>query len=46
MEHLLTDAPWGRIAPLLPGRADTSEGRGQDDRRFVEAVLWLARNTG
>jgi len=44
MAYLLTDAQWARIAPLLPGRAGTSGGRGQDNRRFVEAVLWLARN--
>ena len=44
MEYLLTDAQWARIAQLLPGRAGTSGGRGQDNRRFVEAVLWLARN--
>lgn len=44
MEYLLTDAQWARIAPLLPGREGTKGGRGQDNRRFVEAVLWLARN--
>lgn len=44
MDYLLTDAQWARIAPLLPGREGTSGGRGQDNRRFVEAVLWLARN--
>ena len=44
MEYLLTDAQWARIEALLPGRAGTSGGRGQDNRRFVEAVLWLARN--
>lgn len=44
MEHLLTDAQWARIESLLPGRAGTKGGRGQDNRRFVEAVLWLTRN--
>ena len=44
MDYLLTDAQWARIAPLLPGREGTKGGRGQDNRRFVEAVLWLARN--
>ncbi|UPL51070.1 IS5 family transposase [Hymenobacter sublimis] len=44
MEQMLTDAQWRRLAPLLPGRAGTSGGRGRDNRQFVEAVLWLARN--
>jgi transposase len=44
MDYLLTDAQWARIEPLLPGRAGTKGGRGQDNCRFVEAVLWLTRN--
>ena len=44
METMLTDAQWARLAPLLPGREGTSGGRGRDNRQFVEAVLWLARN--
>ena len=44
MDFLLTEAQWARIAPLLPGREGTSGGRGHDNRRFVEAVLWLTRN--
>ncbi|MET4107032.1 transposase [Hymenobacter sp. UYP22] len=44
MEQMLTDAQWARLAPLLPGRPGTSGGRGRDNRQFVEAVLWLARN--
>jgi transposase len=44
MEYLLTDAQWVRVAPLLPSRAGYKGGRGQNNRRFVEAVLWLARN--
>ena len=44
MDKMLTDAQWARLAPLLPGREGTSGGRGRDNRQFVEAVLWLARN--
>ena len=44
METMLTDGQWARLAPLLPGREGTSGGRGRDNRQFVEAVLWLARN--
>ena len=39
-----TDAQWARLAPLLPGWESTCGGRGRDNRQFVEAVLWLARN--
>jgi transposase len=40
---ILKDAQWERIAPLLPGK-DGDPGRsGQDNRLFVEAVLWLVR---
>ncbi|SMB80553.1 hypothetical protein SAMN00120144_4007 [Hymenobacter roseosalivarius DSM 11622] len=33
-----------RRAPLLPGREGTSRGRGHDNRRFVETVLWVLLN--
>lgn len=40
---LLSDAQWQRIAPLLPGK-DGDPGRsGEDNRLFLEAVLWLVR---
>ena len=40
---MLTDAQWLRIADLLPGKA-TDKGRtAADNRRFVEAVLHIAR---
>ncbi|MEJ7664764.1 MAG: transposase [Hymenobacter sp.] len=44
MDFLLTEGQWARIAPLLPGRVGTKGGRGQDNRRFVEAGRWRARN--
>lgn len=44
MDYLLTDVQWARIAPLLPGQERKKGGRGQDNRRFVEAVLLLLRN--
>ena len=39
----LTDGQWRRIEPLIPGK-DGDKGRhGEDNRLFIDAVLWLAR---
>ena len=40
---VLTDAQWARMAPLLPGKAGDCGVTAKDNRRFLEAVLWLAR---
>ena len=39
----LTGAQWGRIVPLLPGKAGHRGRTAVDNRLFVDAVLWLAR---
>jgi putative transposase len=39
----LTDAQWERMAPLAPGKPGDPGASGKDNRRFVEAVLWIAR---
>jgi transposase len=39
----LTDAQWERMAPLVPGKPGDPGATGRDNRRFVEAVLWIAR---
>src|SRR3954454_23830347 len=39
----LTDAQWARMAPLAPGKPGDPGASGKDNRRFVEAVLWVAR---
>ena len=39
---VLNDDQWAKIAPFLPGKAEDC-GVTADNRRFVEAVLWLAR---
>ena len=39
----LTDAHWQRIEALVPGKAGDRGATGKDKRRFVDAVLWLAR---
>ena len=40
-QSILSDSQWAVLAPLLPGRRGPA---GHDNRRFVEAVLWLARS--
>jgi transposase len=39
---VLNDDQWVKIAPFLPGKAEDC-GVTADNRRFVEAVLWMAR---
>jgi putative transposase len=41
--HRLTDAQWDRIKDLVPGREGDPGRTGEDNRGFVEAVLWVAR---
>lgn len=41
--HRLTDAQWERIAPVIPGKPGDPGRHGENNRLFVEAVLWLAR---
>lgn len=40
---ILSDAQWERIAPLLPGKPGDPGRSGDNNRLFLEAVLWLAR---
>jgi transposase len=40
---LLTDEQWGLIEHLLPGRDGDPGAHGEDIRRFVNAVIWVAR---
>jgi len=41
--NLLSDEQWERIAPLLPGKVGDPGRTGENNRLFVEAVLWLVR---
>ena len=41
--ELLNDAQWERIASFLPGKEGDPGRSGEDNRLFVEAVLWLVR---
>jgi transposase len=39
----LEDRAWDRIEHLLPGRPGAPGTTGDDNRLFVNAVLWIAR---
>jgi len=41
--HDLSDADWDRIKHLLPGRPGRHGGVGKDNRRFVDAIRYLAK---
>jgi transposase len=41
--HEISDADWERIKDLLPGQPGQHGGIAQDNRRFLNAVLWIAR---
>src|SRR4029077_350574 len=40
---VLSNAQWERIAPELPGKIGDPGRNGDDNRLFVEGVLWVAR---
>ncbi len=41
--HDISDAHWGRIERLLPGRPGQHGGVGADNRLFVNAIRYLAK---
>lgn len=43
IRKVLRDKQWQRIAPLLPGKKGDPGRSGEDNRLFVEAVLWIVR---
>ena len=40
----LSDQQWQRIADLLPGKVGDPGRSGDDNRRFVNGVLWVLRS--
>lgn len=40
----LSDAQWQKIAPLLPGKAGDPGRTAQDNRLFINGVLWVLRS--
>jgi transposase len=41
--HAISDIDWERIKDLLPGRPGQSGWLGVDNRRFINALLWIAK---
>lgn len=40
------DYQWDRIKDILPGKNGDPGRSGLDNRMFIEAVMWVARNGG
>jgi transposase len=40
----LRDDQWARILPLIPGGSEGKRGPRTDNRRFINALLWMARS--
>jgi transposase len=45
VRHLREDH-WSRIKDSLPGKAGDVGRTGDDNRRFVESVIWIGKNGG
>ena len=43
IRHRLTDEQWERIAPLIPGKPGDPGRTGDNNRLFVDAIVWMAR---
>jgi transposase len=41
--HAISDDQWNRIQGFLPGQAGHPGVTAKDNRRFVDAVLWIAK---
>lgn len=40
----LNDSQWNKIKDALPGKVGDPGRSGVDNRRFIEAIMWVARN--
>ena len=41
--HAISDADWDRVKDRLPGQRGQHGGIADDNRRFLDAVPWIAR---
>jgi transposase len=44
LRYELSDPQWRRIEPLLPGRVGAVGRPAEDNRRFINGVLWVVRS--
>ncbi len=44
LRYELSEAQWRRLEPLLPGRVGTVGRPAENNRRFVNGVLWVIRS--
>ena len=44
LRYELSEGQWRRLEPLLPGRAGMVGRPAEDNRRFVNGVLWVIRS--
>jgi transposase len=44
MPYALSDSQWDWSKDKLPGKESDPGRSGGDNRRFVEAILWVGRN--
>lgn len=42
-EHDISDAVWVLLEPILPGQRGQWGGVAEDNRRFINGVLWIIR---
>jgi transposase len=40
----LRDDQWEKIKDILPGKEGDRGRRGADNRKFIDGVIWIARN--
>lgn len=45
VRKMLRDEQWEKLAPLLQGKVGDKGRTGQDNRLFIEAVLWIVRTS-
>jgi len=41
--HTISDEQWQRVRDLLPGKAGDPGVTAEDNRLFIDAVLWIAK---
>jgi|TARA_Y100000031_G_scaffold31544_1_gene35093 transposase len=42
----LSDEQWARVEPFVPGGRKGKRGPRSNNRRFVDALIWMARSGG